>query len=227
MKKFIISLFITIVAYSSINAQLYFSFSEKVINADFSVFRPMAKRGFSDMNEGIFQVQPGIKFIKNRWAFTSHYAFFISNDQNKIKNKKAALHGQGFSIGTQYHLTNWGSFKLSPALEVGIRKYNLDYIQTVTKTDPITFRTTTEDLTAFSFNGLGLYTDIGLNMEKIYPIKKRAFGIGFGVGYRLDYGTWQLSDPIPINNANAHHNGTYINIHLLFALQKNKQKVKT
>jgi len=226
MKQIIIFLLFTCLTSGLINAQVYFSFSEKIINADFSVFQPIARRGFSEMNEGIFQVRPGIKIIKNRWSFTSHYSFFLANDQNKIKNKAAELRGQGFSIGSQYHLTGWGSFKVFPSLEVGVRKYYLDYSATITTTNPSTFRPTKEKITLFSFNGLGFYGDIGIGLEKIYPLKNRAFGIGFEAGYRLDYGTWELSDPIPINNANASHNGTFLNIHLLFALQKNKHSVK-
>ncbi len=222
MKKTILLGIFMVTALVSSRAQIYFSFSEKIINSDFSVFQPMATRGFSAMNEGVFQVRPGIKFIKNRWSFSSHYSFFISNDQNRREMKTAEFHGQGLSLGAQYHLTDWSSFKVLPSIEVGVRKYYLDYIETITKTNPTTFVTTKEKITLFSFNGLGLYGDIGIDLEKLYLLKKRAFGIGFGVGYRLDYGTWQLSDPIPIKNANASHNGFFLNIHLLFALQKGK-----
>ena len=208
------------------HAQTYFSFSEKMIDADFSAFQPMADRGFSEMNEGVFQIRPGVKFIKNNWSFNSHLSYFISNDQNKIEQKMAEFYGYGFSLGAQYHLRTWKTFKVLPSIEVGIRKYYLDYTEVVTKRDPTTFVETKNKYTVFSFTGVGVYGDLGMALEKNYELKNRTFGIGFEVGYRLDYGTWKLSEPIPIQNANANQNGLFLNIGILVALRRSHRKKK-
>ena len=201
------------------SAQTYFSFSEKIINADFSAFRPLEKRGYSALDKGVFQLQPGIKVITNKWTYTSHFSYFVSNDQNRRENKSAEFHGYGFAIGAQYHLLDWKSFKLQPTLEIGARKYYLDYFINPSRTFPSTI---TKKINAFSFIGQGIYSDIGVILEKRYEISRRTFGIGFGAGYRLDYGTWQLTDPIPIQNAKSNHNGMFLNINIVISLKRGR-----
>lgn len=218
MKSYLLLCFLAIILNATSYAQTYFTLSEKLINSSFTVFSPMIDRDFPEMNEGVFQIRPGIKVIKNRWAFNAHASYFLSNDQNLLKNKSATFYGHGLSLSTQYHFIDWKSFKLQPSIEIGIRKYYLDYIETVSRGS---FPIIKEKITVFSFTGIGMYGDIGIGIEKIYDLKNRKFGVGFGVGYRLDYGTWQLSDPIPIKNSFAHQNGLFLNVNLLVALKRN------
>ena len=224
MKTFIFSLFFILTSHSTIHAQTYLSFSEKLINADFSVFHPLVSRGFPEMNEGIVQIRAGVKMDKKRWGFNSHISYFVSSDQNDKEKKNAKLDGYGLSLGAHYDLLSWGTFNVQPRLEVGVRKYYLDYVETITKVNPITFRSISEHVTVFSFQGIGVFGDIGIALEKKYDGYNRSFGIGFGAGYRIDYGTWQLSDPIPIKNADAYNNGMFASISFFVALKRNAKK---
>lgn len=209
-----------------LRAQTYISISEKIINADFSAFQPMADRDFPRMNEGILQARAGAKTYINKISLSAHLSYFYSEDDNAPKGKSAKFHGYGGSIAGQYHLWSWQTFSIRPTLEIGVRQYYLDYyeILPLDQLGIFSFFQGGNKSKAFSFTSWGLYEDIGITLEKRYSMKKGEFGFGFETGYRLDRGHWKLAE-FPLSNSIANHNGLFFNINLLFSFHKrHKQK---
>lgn len=220
----IILLFIVLFAgVRSANAQTYFVFSEKMINANFSVFSPLADRAFPAMDEGILQIRTGVKLTRKKSTINANLSYLLSNDRNILGAKTARLYGYSLGIGAQYDWFKWQSFSILPSIELGVRKYNLIYTETVTTTDPASFRTRKKKYDVFSFSGIGMYGDIGLSMEKHYPMKRRTFGIGFGLGYRFDYGYWKINDPTSLAKSKANQNGIYIEVSMLIPFKRTKK----
>ena len=205
-----IFLLLSFLLFGAMNAygQRYLVLSEKAIQTNFGVFKPMTERGFPAVDEGIIQIRTGVKFKKEKFSFFPNISAFFSNDNNKLQDKFAKLKGYGLGFETQYHLLDWKSFRVCPSVEIGLEQYHLIYEETLTQNSPGSlFPQRKEKVEAFHFVNIGLYEDVALCLEKYYPIGKHEFGFGFELGYRFNQGQWKIIDEsIKITNAIIHQN---------------------
>ncbi len=193
----------------------FVSVSEKVLFFDFSDLNTATSEfGYSAIDNKALEFGLGINVqcgTKISADLTFLYALGFEESNQSLKSSK--FNGIGFMSEFQYSLTAGTQYSISPLMGIGVRKYQLSFVNHAHNTLGSILGQPNEH--TYVFSNFGTFIDVGLEGQKNFLLKKIKLALRLKAGYRIDSGNWKFENINNVEDSIAKLSAPFIGLGML------------